>query len=187
VDSKQVQCSTQYRSFYVRLQGYRVVWQLQWTARRRVKLITPGWQGRSVECRAEKMEVFVCRYGCRTVKIWRVPRRNSTLADTIQLVKSAAEPSTVLETAALQETSRSSHHSINLWGPLERKGKQAPLSLFQCKKLWTALTKMSRFLRSIFHCHYHIVLKVYAALWQTSKTSCCLTTIVHALYDYVRY
>jgi hypothetical protein len=32
---QQVQCSTQYRSFCVRrLQGYRVVWQLQWTAKK---------------------------------------------------------------------------------------------------------------------------------------------------------
>jgi hypothetical protein len=85
--------------------GYRVVWQLQWTARRQIRKAHNSRAGKGVVLNAEQKDGgLVCRYGCRTVEIWRVvPEGIQLFADTIQLVKSsAAEPaSTVLETAAL--------------------------------------------------------------------------------------
>jgi hypothetical protein len=93
---------------YVVFKGYRVVWQLQWTARRQIecKLITPG-KG-SVECRAERwrslyadMDVGRLKYGG-----WL---KNSTLCRYYPVgQKQRGRTSTVLETAALQ--SMLDHH-----------------------------------------------------------------------------
>jgi hypothetical protein len=80
-----------------------------------VKLITPELARRSVECRAERWRSLYADMDVGRLKYGGGARRNSTLADTIQLVKSSAEPaSTVLETAALQSMRLDHHISINL-------------------------------------------------------------------------